>query len=1010
MELTGDDPFGTAALRAAVLAAWRDSPTRLREDAASEADLVAAGYRDRLLTELAQNAADAAAKAGTAGALTVWLDGRALHIANTGAPLDITGVRALTALRASDKADESVGRFGVGFTAVRAVADEIEVRSRAGGVRFSLAATAATAGASAPERVAELAAVPVPVLRLAWPLSTAPIGGDTEVVLTLRAEVDPAALLAGFAAEAAELLLELPALAVLDIAGRRFARSERQAGPGLTELTITGGAEPRRWWEYRTARGRWLVPLRAGRPQPAAPDVLRAPTRSDEELSLPALLIADIPMQPDRRRLLPGVPLAEYAAGYANFAAALPPRDRLVLIPEPGFPLGEADAVLRAAVVRELRTHPWLPVVAVPDEFAAPAEGSTSAYAPSPTDSRVVDPWDLPEPEPSALHAAVPAQPGFATGPADSAALEAAPAGSAGPRTGSATAVPVPADSDAVWPGGDSAAGRQAPAQLPARTHVLPDLTPELADLLAGFTGPLVIPELSDTAAVRALATLDVPLLTQAGIAEHTSGLERPARWWHRLYAALEPYVTDPRTAEELGALAVPLADGRLVTGPRTVVLDEELTVVVPVHWSRLVHPEAAHPLLTRLGARQADALDLLTDPALRAALDEAPDDEDLVDAVLRLAELTTVPLPRWIGLLEVPDETGEPRPADELLLPDAPLRDVLVADAPFGTVAPAVVEGYGSTALRAVGVSWDFSVITEPDPTGPDHDLDDEDTWWDGLAEDPPLLAAVRDLDLVADEAWPRALTLLLDGDRTRPLLADRAGYTAWWLRTNARWHGTPLGLHRHPADPTFTGLLPVFDPPELAGRMDALRPVLADRTAVTPELASALLTALADPASTPLPAVIAGTHRLLAAAVAAETLDIEDVEPPERVRALSGAVLEPGAALVLDLPWFGFALPADRIVVGDPAQAEALATLLELPLASAAVTAEVLTPGRETEWESEPFATIASGLYALPEPRGALLLHDGDLRVRLTGALTAEASVPWWYDGAATHLRAPR
>ncbi|MFC3964413.1 sacsin N-terminal ATP-binding-like domain-containing protein [Nocardia jiangsuensis] len=976
--MTGDDPFGTAALRAAVIAAWRDSPTRLREDAAAEADLVVAGYRDRLLTELAQNAADAAAAAGADGVLTVWLDGRALHVANTGAPLDITGVRALTALRASDKADESVGRFGVGFTAVRAVADEIEVRSRAGGVRFSLTETRAATAATAPEQLAELAGVPVPVLRLAWPLDTAPAAGDTEVVLTLRADVDPAALLAGFAGEAAELLLELPALAVLEIAGVRYARTARPAGPGLTELTITGGAEPRRWWEYRTARGRWLVPLRDGRPHPAAPDVLRAPTRSDEELSLPALLIADVPMQPDRRRLLPGVALAEYAAGYADFAAALPPRDRLVLVPEPGFPLGEADAVLRAAVVRELRTRPWLPVVAVPDEFAVPGEGSASAYAPSPTESRVVDPWDLAEPEPS-----------VATAPPSGAAEPAAP----WPGT------PVPADS----------AADRACAQLPSRTRVLPDLTPELADLLAGFAGPLVIPELSDTAAVRALATLDVPLLTPALIAEHSSGLERPARWWHRLYAALEPYVTDPRTAEELGTLAVPLADGRLVTGPRTVVLDEELTVVVPVHWSRLVHPEAAHPLLTRLGARQADALDLLTDPALRAELDDAPDDEDLVDAVLRLAELTTVPLPRWIGLLEVPDETGEVRPADELLLPGAPLRDVLVEDAPFGTVAAAVVEGYGATALRAVGVSWDFSVITEPDPTGPDHDLDDEDIWWDGLADDPPLLAAVRDLDLVADDAWPRALTLLLDGERTRPLLADRAGYTAWWLRTNARWRGTPLGLHRHPADPTFAGLLPAFDPPELAGRLDALRPLLADPATLTPELASALLAALADPERTPLPAVIAQTHRLLAAAVAAETIDIDDVELPERVRALSGAVLEPGAALVLDLPWFGFALPADRIVAGDPAQAEPLANLLDLPLASAAVTADVLGSGRESDWAAEPFATLASSLYALPAHTGPLVLHDGELRVRLTGAIEAEAAVPWWYDGTTTHLRVP-
>ena len=42
------DPFGTAALRDGTLLAWRSSPTRLREDTATESDLVRAGYRDRV--------------------------------------------------------------------------------------------------------------------------------------------------------------------------------------------------------------------------------------------------------------------------------------------------------------------------------------------------------------------------------------------------------------------------------------------------------------------------------------------------------------------------------------------------------------------------------------------------------------------------------------------------------------------------------------------------------------------------------------------------------------------------------------------------------------------------------------------------------------------------------------------------------------------------------------------------------------------------------------------------
>src|SRR5947209_17842253 len=109
------DPFDTAALRRQVLAAWADSPARFREDANAEEDLVRGGYRDRLLVELAQNAADAARRAGVPGHLRLELDGTVLRAANTGAPLDAAGVRGLATLRASGKRDDpgAVGRFGV---------------------------------------------------------------------------------------------------------------------------------------------------------------------------------------------------------------------------------------------------------------------------------------------------------------------------------------------------------------------------------------------------------------------------------------------------------------------------------------------------------------------------------------------------------------------------------------------------------------------------------------------------------------------------------------------------------------------------------------------------------------------------------------------------------------------------------------------------------------------------------------------------------------------------------
>ena len=115
----GADPFGTARLRRGVLDAWAASPARFREDANAEEDLALGGYRDRLVVELAQNAADAAARAGVPGRLRLTLhpsDGVApavLVASNTGAPLDATGVESLSTLRASAKREtERRGRCG----------------------------------------------------------------------------------------------------------------------------------------------------------------------------------------------------------------------------------------------------------------------------------------------------------------------------------------------------------------------------------------------------------------------------------------------------------------------------------------------------------------------------------------------------------------------------------------------------------------------------------------------------------------------------------------------------------------------------------------------------------------------------------------------------------------------------------------------------------------------------------------------------------------------------------
>src|SRR4051794_41696345 len=100
---TPHDPFGTAGLRERVLAGWAASTARFGGEANAEEDLVRGGYGDRLLVELAQTAADAAARAGVEGRLRLELAGDILRACNTGAPMDAGGVEGLASLRASAK-------------------------------------------------------------------------------------------------------------------------------------------------------------------------------------------------------------------------------------------------------------------------------------------------------------------------------------------------------------------------------------------------------------------------------------------------------------------------------------------------------------------------------------------------------------------------------------------------------------------------------------------------------------------------------------------------------------------------------------------------------------------------------------------------------------------------------------------------------------------------------------------------------------------------------------------
>jgi len=881
------DPFGTAELRSATLQSWHRSPTRLREDTATEADLVRGGYRDRVLTELAQNAADAAARAGVPGELTIRLADGALRVANTGAPLDTAGVQSLAALRASNKT-AGVGRYGVGFTAVLAVSEEPRVLSTSGSVAFSAARTRH-----------ELDMHVVPVLRLVWPVAERPSAeASTEVVLPLRTGVDGAELLRAFAADAPELLLALPGLQSISVDGRRVERTERVLDSGLVELSV--GAQ--RWWCSGAAEVRWLARIDGeGEVQPLEHDVLRAPTRTDEELSLPALLIADVPLQPDRRRVLPGASLADAASRYPALVSALPAAQRTRLVPLPGFPRSAVDSQLREAILTGLRDTPWLPGAAGTDLAPRAAE-----------------------------------------------ALDVA--------------------------------------------------TPELVELLAEVIPGLLAAELTDAAHSAALVALGVPRMGLSAVADALSGLRREPGWWRRLYTALDPVVVDRRAADELAALPVPLTDGRTVLGPRSAVLAE---VALAVPGVRVVHPEAAHPLLLRLGAVTAGADELLHDELLHEAVREAdPEDRpaaaELAAGVLALVDAAGVRPGehRWLGELLLPDTEDELSPADELLLPDAPLRAVLAQDAPFGTVAPHLVGTHGAQLLQAVGVGSGFTVLTDEDATGPDHHLDAEDDWWEQANPEPSRVLAVRDLDLVDPGHWPQALRLLCSEPDTLAALRERGGYTAWWLRRHAELDGVVLGHWRHAADRAFDGLLdaaPIAQlPPE----------VLAGSTVDSVELAVLLLERLADPHRNPSVAVVARAHAALAAVVASEQLNLDELDPPERVRALSGRVVAASQAVVLDRPWLAQVLPADELVLGALGEgASSLADVLDLPVAGEHYPAAPSgMAGQATEWAELPEAVLSCIRQGVEVPEGSVLVHES-LSVHLAGH---DRAVDWWVDEA--------
>ncbi|WP_432019060.1 sacsin N-terminal ATP-binding-like domain-containing protein [Streptomyces sp. 1222.5] len=945
----GADPFGTARLRRGVLDAWVTSPARFREDANAEEDLVLGGYRDRLVVELAQNAADAAARAKVPGRLRLTLRDGVLVAANTGAPLDATGVESLSTLRASAKRDAettqgAVGRFGVGFAAVLSVTDEPAIVGRHGGVRWSLAEGRELAAGTArhsPGLGDEIRRRDghVPLLRLPFPAEgSAPEPYDTAVILPLRdtAAADLAERLLDTVDDA--LLLALPGLTEVVVeVGDTAPRTLRRHTEGAVTVVADSRDGTTRW---RTALAHgpltadlladrpveerlrphwsvtWAVPEdEAGRPvRPRTTPVVHAPTPSDEPLGVPALLIASFPLDTTRRHAAPG-PLTDFlvqraADTYAELLAGWRPvTDGAVdLVPGP-LGKGELDGALRQAVLERLPRTAFLP----------PAVGAK-------------DDEELPE----------------ALRPRDAEVVEGAGA-----------------------------------ATVRVLAEVLPTLLP------AGLERRVE------------LRTLGVARLPLADAVDRLAGLEKDPDWWWRLYDSLAG--VDP---DRLSGLPVPLADGRTTIGPRQVLLPTpDGARVDPDVLGRLglkvAHPDAAHPLLEKLGALPATPRAVLTTPQVRAAVaaslddeggiaweEDAPDAEELADTVLGLvrdAALEPGEEP-WLGALALPDEDGELAPAGELVFPGSPFARV-IREGELAAVDAELAEKWGEQPLTACGVLADFAlvratdVVLDPDELEPREGdfaepddaglLDAVDVWCEDVLDRfpespvPPVateLVAVRDLDLVDDDHWPEALSLLarppLRDALTQPvriLLHDGTHdtvrpYTAWWLRGHPVLDGRrPAGLLAAGGDPLLRGL---YDEADATGFEDeqVLR-ALGVRTSVgslldEPGGAAELLERLADPDRPVGPGQLHGLYGALA------ELDPDQVTLPDELRAVVDGrveVVDAADAVVVDSPDLLPFTAGVPLLPVRPARAAELAELFQVRRLSESVTGEVTSEGTE-------------------------------------------------------------
>ncbi|MER7543041.1 hypothetical protein ABTW95_08560 [Spirillospora sp. NPDC127506] len=959
------DAFGTRALRERVLRAWAESPARFREDANAEEDHALGGYRDRAVIELAQNAADAASRAAVPGRLRLTLRTAASGAGPSGA--------VLTAANTGAPLD-APGVESLSTLRASSKRGESGATGRFG-VGFAAVAAVTDTPAIASALPAGDAAGPRRATGVEWSRERA-----RELVEGVPALAEEAARRGGHVP-----VLRLP-----------FALDDAPEIPDGFDTLVR-------------------LPLRE--------DAVASVRRQLEDvgaalmLALPALERVEIDVEGDVRELS-----AERRGGGE------------VVINGALWRTVEAHGEIPRALLRdrpvEERARPFWQVRWALPEDGWPEGTPSVVHAPTPSDERL----DLPALliasfplAPDRRHVAPGALTGFLVERAAEAYVRLLAEPPVSPRV--LDLVPGPVGAGEL----DARVRREIRGRLPeapvlphrtrGRDAVAVDAPAAFVEVLGGadaVVGGLLPPEWP--ARSPALAALGVRRVELADVIDELAAVDREPAWWHRVYGTL-----DGAARDALGALPVPLAGraGRVARGPRGLLIADGVDPAgLDVLGLRFVHPEAVHPLLTRLGAIEAGPRTVLADPAVRTAVEESfeADDPDAVaEAVLGLvaaAHLDPGDEP-WLAELALPGDDGELYPAGELLLPDSPLRGLMADDAPFGVVDGRVLERWGADTLAAVGVLDGFALARAEDVSltgladeAETLDLADEDLWADevltriGPQDLPPLVpefAAVRDLELVDD--WAAALRLLA-APPWRAAIVDPAhvtlhdgrraavpSYTAWWLGRHPVLDGRRPGDFRLGGDEALAGLYDVA--PE--GLDERFLLALGVRTSLDelleePGGAQELLDRLADP-DRPVTRAQLGVL-WTALADAAEVA----VEPPDHVRAVVDGeveVVDAGDALILDSPDLLPLLQGQPLVIAAQGRDTRLAELLDLPLAGDEIPGEV-----ESEAEKRPVPDAVRAV--LPGAPADYLAH---------GRLIVDGQdVPWWTRDGEIHATGVR